>query len=130
MFRIGLDVHGVIDTHPEIFSMLSKCFIDLGHEVHIITGPSITPEFIEKLKNFGMVWTKLHSITDYNTLNGANIQYQDKDNPWMDDDTWNSTKAKICLENEIHTHIDDSDTYGYWFKKLEVKTKYIQIKND
>ena len=128
--RVGLDVHGVIDKYPKFFSILSDTLIKIGHEVHIITGQEISDKLVKKLKKFNIGYTTIHSITDYNKSKGTQIKYQDPNNPWMDDDTWNSTKAKICKEYNIDFIFDDSDLYGKWFKKLKVKTKYIHIKND
>ena len=39
--KIGLDFHGVINTSPEFFGLISKLLLDAGHEVHIITGNDI-----------------------------------------------------------------------------------------
>lgn len=38
--KLGLDIHGVINTMPEFF--LADSFIKNGGEVHIITGGSWT----------------------------------------------------------------------------------------
>jgi hypothetical protein len=128
--RIGLDVHGVCDKYPEFFSLISLLLILHKQEVHIITGQEISNKLIKKLEKLCIKYTAIHSITDYNKKKGTKIEYEDPNNPWMDDDTWNSTKAKICKENKIDFIFDDSNLYGEWFKKLRVKTKYIHIKND
>ena len=36
--KIGLDIHGVIDSFPEKFKQLSYALAKDGAEVHIITG--------------------------------------------------------------------------------------------
>jgi len=43
-FKIGLDLHGVIDALPEFFAFLTDSVIKNGGEVHIITGGSWTKE--------------------------------------------------------------------------------------
>jgi hypothetical protein len=35
--KIGLDIHGVIDTFPEKFKQLAYALVKDGAEVHIIT---------------------------------------------------------------------------------------------
>ncbi len=37
-FKLGLDIHGVVDAMPDFFSFLTDSFIKNGGEVHIITG--------------------------------------------------------------------------------------------
>ena len=54
------------------------------------------------------------------------MTYKDSENPTMDDDIWNQTKAKYCEKHNIDLHIDDSPIYGQYFKS----TIYIQIKNN
>jgi hypothetical protein len=71
--RVGLDIHGVIDKHPELFSFLSITLIMAGHEVHIITGQKISRGLIADLHRYNMVWTKIHSITDYNERRGVKV---------------------------------------------------------
>lgn len=39
-FKIGLDLHGVIDALPEFFAFLTDSVIKNGGEIHIITGGS------------------------------------------------------------------------------------------
>jgi hypothetical protein len=127
--RIGLDVHGVIDKQPEFFSFLSAMLIDAGHEVHIITGQKLSTKLLLNLRKHKIIWTKIHSITNFNEKRGVKIKYKGPNNPWMDPRAWNSAKARICKEENIDVHFDDSCVYGNWFKRLKVKTVYIQIKN-
>lgn len=128
--RVGLDIHGVCDKYPKFFSLLCHMLMLHKHEVHIITGQEISDKLLKKLKKLRIRYTRIHSITDYNKEKGTKIKYEDPNNPWMDDDTWNSTKAKICKKFKIDFIFDDSNIYGEWFKKLKVKTGYIHIKND
>lgn len=114
--KLGLDIHGVIDTNPKFFSELSNIAIDLGHEVHIITGTMITSEKIKKLKNYGMHWSCLFSISDYHKSIGTDMTFTDPNNPWIDYALWDKTKADYCENNKIDFHIDDSVRYGELFK--------------
>ncbi len=40
--KIGLDIHGVIDTFPQKFKQLSQALAKDGAEIHIITGMKCT----------------------------------------------------------------------------------------
>lgn len=113
--KIGLDLHGVIDARPEFFRELTKLFVDNGHEVHIITGSKIEHE-MEKIKSLNVSYTHLFSITDHHMDIGTNIVWDEKGNPHLDAYLWDKTKAEYCKEHGIDLHLDDSDTYGYFFK--------------
>jgi len=112
LYKLGLDIHGVIDANPKWFSFLSKITIKSGGEVHIITGSSITEELKNKLKLYEVKYTHLFSITD---AHKDIVMYDEKGDPWMDQDIWNRTKGVYCAENNISMHIDDSDIYGKYF---------------
>ena len=115
-FKLGLDIHGVIDADPAMFSQLAKRVLRSGGEVHIITGAQMTEELKDKLKNeYGMEWTSLFSIADYHKEIGTQITYEDKDNPWMSDELWDETKAEHCRALDIDLHIDDTERYGKYF---------------
>jgi hypothetical protein len=61
-------------------------------------------------------------LADYHKEKGVELLYDDNGNPWIDDETWNQTKAEICEKENIDFHIDDSPIYGKYFK-----TPYAQI---
>jgi len=126
IIKVGLDFHGVCDKFSEFFSVTTDLLIKYCCEVHIITGSSITKEFKEKLSNLNIKYTHIFSIVDYHESIGTFITYTDK-GPWLDKSLWDRTKADYCKRKNISYHIDDSDIYGKWFKKLRVKTKYLQI---
>ena len=113
--KIGLDIHGVIDALPHIFSQLAALLISNGHEVHILTGHAINEKLITELKRLNIQYTHLFSITDYHRQNGTNMSFDHKGNPWMSDDDWDKTKAEYCKREGIDLHIDDSNKYGKYF---------------
>lgn len=109
--KIGIDYHGVIDKKSRFFSIFTKRLINAGHEVHIITGHELTPNFIENLITKGIVWTKIFSISSYHKNKGTKVWYDKKNTPWMREDIWNRTKAEYCKKEDINLHIDDSKEY-------------------
>jgi hypothetical protein len=121
---LGLDFHGVCDTYPEMFEDLSKSIMYSGGKVYIITGAKVTPFLIEDLKNYRIEYTNILSIIDYHAKNGVDIRYDEKGEPWINDDLWNSTKANLCEEYNVDIHIDDSEIYGKYFTG---KTKYLLL---
>ncbi len=120
--KIGLDLHNVIDANPEFFKKLSHDLISCGWEVHIITGKRF--KLVEQeLKSFGIEYTHFYSITEEEEKNGSVVTEDEKGDPWMDKDVWNTSKARYCKEKGIDLHIDDSATYGEFFKTPFAKYK-------
>lgn len=114
--RLGLDIHGVIDANPKFFSELSKIAIDQGHEIYILTGTMVTQSKVDTLKKYGMVWTRIFSISDYHKSLGTTMTFQKDDNPWIDNDLWDKAKSDYCKDTNIDFHIDDTARYGELFK--------------
>ncbi len=113
--KFGFDIHGVLDTHPEVYAAMTKALVAAGHEVHVITGAVWTQEEDDKLKGFGIEWTHFFSITTYHEeLGDVEVEWVDG-KPYMDADAWNRTKADYCKEHNIAWLIDDSPVYGKYF---------------
>jgi len=113
--KFGFDVHGVVDTHPEVYSALTKALVDAGHEVHIITGAQQAPELKNKLIEAKIWWTHWFSIVQYHLDRGdCDVKFVDGQ-PWMDKEIWNRTKALYCEREGIDMMIDDSPIYGSYF---------------
>lgn len=116
MIRLGIDIHGVSDADIPFFSELSKLLVKNGHEVHILTGSEQSPELERHLaEDLGLRWTHFFSITTHHKERGMAIEYIGG-NPFMDEETWNATKAAYCEKHGIQLHIDDSPVYGRHFK--------------
>ncbi|MFA6158371.1 MAG: hypothetical protein WC763_01975 [Candidatus Paceibacterota bacterium] len=113
--KIGLDLHGVVDTRPDFFKTLTKLLVDNGHEVHIITGAKSEAE-MARIRELGISFTHLFSITDHHIKAGTALRWDEKGDPHLDPYLWDKTKAEYCKEHSIDLHLDDSDTYGYFFK--------------
>ncbi len=124
MIKIGIDVHGVLDTAPHFFAKLSRLLVQNGHEVHILTGAEKTETLEKYLKEtLGLSWTHFFSVTSFHKEAGTEITYI-YGNPYMDNQIWNRAKSKYCIENSIQLHIDDSDTYGKHFTTPYAKFEY------
>ena len=123
--KLGLDIHGVIDKRPDIFSKLSNNLIRLDWEVHIITGEKKSDRLIEQLKGWKISYTHFFSIVDYHESISTKVCYDER-GPWIDVELWNKTKSIYCEEKQIDVHIDDSQIYGQYFKG---KTIYLLMNN-
>ena len=118
--KLGLDIHGVIDSNPESFAFMSQSVITNNGEVHIITGGSWTTELEEQLKGYGIKWTSHFSVYDYLLESGIDsigtIQVPDGTiQKKFDYHLWDTIKAGYCKSNNIDLHIDDTEVYSNYF---------------
>jgi len=118
--KLGLDIHGVIDSKPEVFKFMSKSVIDKGGEVHIITGGSWNQELINLVDQCGIKYTHYFSVYDYLKSIGSEengrIQFPDgKTQKKFDSELWDSIKGKYCKDNNMDLHIDDTEIYSKYF---------------
>ena len=111
----SFDIHGVLDDLPIVFVELNKALFNAGHEIHIVTGSHYTPELGKKLNNIGIRFHHFFSIADHCKQNGIAIRYDEKGDPWVDEDTWNKTKGEYCASIGSNLHFDDSDKYHEHF---------------
>lgn len=120
--KIGIDLHGVSDAYPKFFSELSKLFVAAGHEVIIITGPSVNESTLKEIEACGLSYTRILSIVDHHLAKGTPCHYDENGRYWIDNEPWNKTKGEMCREHGIDFHIDDSPLYGEHFT-----TPYMQV---
>jgi hypothetical protein len=115
-FKLGLDIHGVIDRMPEFFSFLSESIINSGGEVHIITGSNIEKAKVE-LSSFNIKYTTIFSIQDHHKKLGTPTteKHPKWGFPMISDELWDKTKSDYCAQNNIDLHIDDTINYGKLF---------------
>ena len=119
-FKLGLDIHGVVDAMPEFFSFLTDSFIKNGGEVHIITGGRWDSEFEKQLNDFGVKWTHKFSVYDYLKELDAEVigkvQFPDGTiQKKFKNEDWDLIKSQYCKENGIDLHIDDTLIYNNFF---------------
>lgn len=115
MIKIGLDIHGVIDSKPEFFAELSRSLVAAGHEIHIITGPPLSA-VRDELQKYGIEYTHSFSIVEHHVALGTDIRWDEKGHGHLDPYLWDKTKAEYCQRVGIDLHLDDSDAYNYFFK--------------
>lgn len=115
--KIGIDIHGVLDTNP-FFKQMALSMRHDGDEVHIITGTSIELALkdLEKLDmHKGFHYTHLYSITDDLISRGIPVEWKDGNNPFFPYEEWDKAKAEYCTKNGIDIHFDDTKRYGEYF---------------
>jgi hypothetical protein len=118
--KLGLDIHGVINTMPEFFAFLSESFVKNNGQVHIITGGSWTKKLEDLINSYNIKYTHKFSVYDYLLESGAQtsgeVEFPDGTiQKKFDNVLWDNTKAKYCSENGISLHIDDTSIYNNYF---------------
>ena len=124
--KIAFDVHGVIDTYPEVIYPMIRMLTKMGNNICIVSGPS--EDLIRKdLKRlnfpkevFGFDrYTEIYSVVDFLRRNGIKTWKDDKGDVWADDQNWWDSKAKICQQWGIKYMIDDSGKYRSAFDLID-----------
>lgn len=118
-FKLGLDLHGVVDKCPDKFVYLAAAISNMGGEVIICTGSRNDKKLEEQLLAYGggfQWWDSIFSITDYLIKTGIqHITNDDGGISIQDPITWDKVKGDWARENNISLHIDDSPAYGQYF---------------
>jgi hypothetical protein len=118
--KISLDIHGVIDSMPELFSFLSESIVNNGGEVHIVTGGRWDEKLEKQLIKLNIKWTHKFSVYDHLKESGAEqngkIQFPDGTvQRKFNDEDWDKVKSDYCREHNISLHIDDTLAYNNYF---------------
>ncbi|AUR85906.1 hypothetical protein NVP1081O_171 [Vibrio phage 1.081.O._10N.286.52.C2] len=120
LIKLGLDIHGVIDRAPELFTLISQ----LPVEIHIITG---IKEELDKEVPEGLRYDHWFSIHQQCEDEGIDITIDENGRPWVDEEVWNNKKAEYCKRENITMLIDDSPFYAPTFVGHD--TLYLQLTN-
>lgn len=127
VMKLGIDIHGVLNTHTEIIKEIMSGFINnnMHNEVHIITGIPYGVRIQEKFNEWGIIrdmhYTHFFSIDTYLLESGEPFEIINNGR-YFSEESWNEAKAIYCRENKIDLMIDDSDIYGKFFT-----TPYAQV---
>ena len=125
-FKVGLDIHGVIDTFPERFKFLSKALYESGAEVHIITGIKRDKTVEQLLDECGIRFTHYFSIVEHLEAKGTHIEWKNM-LPYTDENEWNRAKRDYCKKHNIDFMFDDSPVYKETFHDID--TTYLHLIN-
>lgn len=125
VYKLAIDIHGVLDKAPEFFYLISKLLIENNDEVHILTGRRVSDGALDEIKELGISYTHFFSISDHHENSGTVINNDKDGNPWMDDETWDRTKGDYCKQHQIDLCIDDTERYGNYF---DTPFAYMKIK--
>lgn len=126
--KFAVDIHGVCADKPELWRVMTKAWVDAGHEVHILSGPpmdQIKGELSGMLFVESIHYTHVFSIVDYHRDILKTTMKQDCKGNWHLDPAeggdagyylWDRTKGDYCLRMGVDCIFDDSDAYKYFVK--------------
>lgn len=124
--KVGLDIHGVIDTFPAKFRQLSSALVKDGAEVHVVTGTKRNRNIDQLLADSGIAFTHYFSIVEH--LEASNITVDWRDNlPYANEEKWNTAKREYCKTQGIDLMFDDSSVYLETFHDID--TTYLHVIN-
>ena len=112
---IMFDLHGVANRMPELVKPMMKTFKACGHKVIICSGPT-TNKILDELYHLGYESGKHYdnvvSVVDYLAdVKHIKFEYDEKGDPWTDDETWFKSKGWIAKSICADIVIDDSKGY-------------------
>ncbi len=116
--KVGLDIHGVIDTYPEKFKLLSQAFFRDGAEVHIVTGVKRDSAIDRLLEGTGIQFTHYFSIVEHLEQQKETVEWIDG-LPYADETQWNIAKRDYCARESLDFMFDDSVIYRDTFHEVD-----------
>jgi len=125
--KIGIDLHGVIDSDVGMFKeLLETLYMSTFITIHIISGPPVkdVQDELDKLGlKIGKHYHYIASVVDYLKTKDTRMWLDHKDTWWADDKDWWGAKAAICEKLDIDIMIDDQEGYKKSFE--EIKTHFL-----
>ena len=111
--KIGVDIHGVIDSSPNTIKEILRMLRLMGIEIIIISGPPL-PMIKDQLTEMGLEiekhYDKVYSIVNH--LKDTGCKRWKKNGLWYaSEEDWNRSKGEICEKEKISFMIDDSEMY-------------------
>ena len=102
--RIGLDIDGTITADPELFARVSRNWLDVGREVHIVSSrsPEARPETLAELKQLGVGYTALYLLPHYSA---AQTLCPHAELDWYHRHLW--LKVDYALKQGVTHFVDD-----------------------
>lgn len=119
-FKLGLDLHGVVDTYPDKFVAMASAIIRGGGEVIICTGSRNDDKLRSQLFSYTdgyKWWTSIFSITDYLIESGIPHIPSADGGVQVESEAWDRVKGDWAKREGIDLHIDDSPEYAKYFEK-------------
>ena len=127
---LGIDLHGVIDSDPEVFKAFMKA-VSIHNFVYVISGPP-AEQISEELKSFGINqtvphYTRICSVVDHLTSKKVPMWQDERGRWWSSEEDWWCSKAEICDQYKVDIMIDDKELFEPYFRSI--KTHFLLYKD-
>jgi len=112
--RIAIDVHGTIDTSPEVFKPMMKMFMRSGIDVVIFSGPPklhIYNELVMLNYEKGIHFNNIYSVVDFLKSIDVPMTKDSNGNWWCDEKVWWEAKGLMCEAVHVDMVIDNDFRY-------------------
>ena len=127
VLKVGLDIHGVIDTYPDKFRLLSQAFYRDGAEVHIVTGVKRDQRIDKLLSDAGIHFTHYFSIVEHLEQTQGQVEWIGG-LPYADETQWNRAKRDYCHRQGLDFMFDDSEIYRDTFHDIDCTFLHVVTK--
>ena len=129
--KVGIDLHGVIDSNPRFFRVVLTYMYINGVEIHIVSGPPKV-DIITELKKIRFEqkthYKEVHSVVDFLKESGVKMWQDERGRWWTNDKDWCESKAKICDRLSLNWMLDDKEMYKPAFESIG--TEFILYKDN
>ena len=118
---IGLDLHGVLDTHADKMIPLLKDLFEQGVVIHVLSGPSKN-QVEQELQDLGYLpeihYHYVFSVVDY--LKSEQVEmWKDTNNTWWaQDEVWWKSKGYYCKITHCEYLFDNSERYQEYMSPM------------
>ena len=130
MKTIAFDFHGVLDTYPDFMKWLLYT-IRVESDVIVLSGPpryEIKKRLDDVGYEHGIHYSDILSVVDWLRLKNVPMVQDSKGDWWTaDEESWWSSKSKICEAYDIHMLFDNSEQYRHYFDS-DHPTKFILMR--
>ena len=112
--RIAFDVHGTIDTSPEVFKPMMRMFMRSGVDVVIFSGPpkdDINKELWNLDYEKGIHYNKVYSVVDFIKAIDVEMSQDEEGNWWCSEKIWWESKGLMCEAVHVDMVIDNDFRY-------------------
>jgi predicted peroxiredoxin len=125
IMKIGIDLHGVIDSNPKLFKMVLFGLSMSGKvKIYIVSGPP-KADIISELENLGIEqdlhYDEVYSVVDFLKESGVKMWQDERSRWWTNEEDWCASKSKICDKLHLDIMLDDKEMYRAGFNNIPTK---------
>ena len=118
--RIAFDVHGTMDSAPEVFKPMMQMFMRSGVDVVIFSGPPKS-QIADELDRLGYIkdvhYGLIYSVVDFLKSIDVPMSQDENGHWWCDEKIWWKSKGMMCEALHVDMVIDNDFRYQHDVEK-------------